>query len=87
MNAQLIRMAITVISLVMCVLMIGLWREDYRQTKLIASFPYAWLILLSVLLAAAPWAKRRFSTGNLLMAMTLFAVFLSLMIGLGFFRQ
>jgi hypothetical protein len=70
------RIAFSAVCLGACAQLVMMWAEDYRQSKLIAAFPYAYPVFITAGLAAFPWAKGafRFSLKGLMIAMTLFAV-------------
>jgi len=67
------------------VLLCVLWVRDYLDTRLVASLPFAFPLLAAVGLAIAPWATgpTRFSLRTLLIATTLVAVVLGLIVWLG----
>jgi hypothetical protein len=82
MRFRKLRIAWSVFWGLACVLPVVLWVKDYRTTRLVASQPYAFPILLTFTLAVAPWtndrAFARFSLRSLLIATTLVAVGLGL---------
>jgi hypothetical protein len=59
-----------------------LWLEDYRSTRLVASMPYAFPLLACIGLTLAPWTSgpTRFSLQALIIAVTLVAVVLGLVV-------
>jgi hypothetical protein len=77
-----LRIAWSVASGVATVLLIALWVQDYRNTRLIASVPYAFPILVAFAFAAAPFANGkafvRFSLRTLLIVATVVCVGLGL---------
>ena len=80
MRFRYLRITWTVFCSIACVLLILLWVQDYRATRLIASLPYAFPLLISFGLAVAPWVsgQTRFSLRTLLIVTTLVALVLGL---------
>jgi hypothetical protein len=80
MKHRKLRIAWSAFALMACIWLASAWVQDYRQTQLLNSLPYAYPILLAVGLAALPWADGsiRFSLRTLLIGMTVAAVALGL---------
>jgi hypothetical protein len=78
---RMLRIAWSVGWGIACLVLIMLWVQDYRDTRLISSLPFAFPTLISFGLTVAPWASNstRFSLGTLLTAITLIAVVMGLM--------
>jgi len=78
------RIAWSVASGVVTVLLIALWVQDYRNTRLIASEPYAFPLLVAFAFAAAQFANGkafvRFSLRTLLTIATVVCVGLGVIV-------
>jgi hypothetical protein len=84
MNYRKLRIAWSVLCGLAAVLLCVLWARDYLDTRLLASLPYACPTLLLLAFAAAPWTSGRsqFSLRTLLLALTLVAVVLGVIVWL-----
>jgi hypothetical protein len=78
------RITFSALCLITCAQLVSMWIREYRQERLLSSYPYAYPVLLTAALAALPWAKGgfRFSLRGLLIAMTLFALTIGLAMAL-----
>jgi hypothetical protein len=77
-----LRIAFSALCGLASVTLIVWWVRDYLETQLVASEPYAFPVLLLLGLTIAPWANKptRFSLRVLLIATTLVAVVLGLLV-------
>ena len=75
------RITVSAICICASVLLFIMWLNDIRETKSISAVPYAFLILVTIMLAAIPWAKNdlRYSLRGLLIVMTLVALLFGLL--------
>ena len=77
MKYRKLRIAFSAVCGIVCLLLIVLWVQGYRNTGLISSLPFAFPTLILFVLTVAPWASAiRFSLRTLLIGMTLVAALL-----------
>jgi hypothetical protein len=78
MNYRKLRIAWSVGWGVVCGLLVVQWIQEMYESKSLFSYPYAFLILVAIGLAAVSWAKSewRFSLRDFLLSTTLLAIIL-----------